>query len=304
MGVQALMETDERASFLHLVAAIRPELHRYCARMTGSAIDGEDVLQETLLKAFAAFPQLAEIANVRAWMFRLAHNHAVDRWRSYEQRARTPQDTLGDRPGDPDEQPDEILARQQALGAALSRFVELPPLQRSCVILKDVLDHSLDEIAAMLATTVPAVQAALHRGRRRLAELQDDVPEPAPISPLTVRYAALFNAHDWDALRELLADDVRLDVVARFTKRGRSEVGTYFGNYARMATWRATPGWLDGREVLAVSRAGETMPAYYIELGAEDELVTSIRDFHHVAYVADSGGRFVACSWPRVLGQR
>lgn len=286
------MNTDDRASFLSLVADIRPELHRYCARMTGSVIDGEDVLQETLLKAFAASAQLEGVVNVKAWVFRTAHNQAVDRWRSYEQRARTPLDTLKDEPDTSDRgaQADEVLAHQQALNAALARFVELPPLQRSCLILKDVLEHSLEEIAELLATTVPAVQAALHRARRRLAELQLTAPEPrlepAPVSATLVRYAALFNAHDWDALRSLLAEDVRLDVVARFTKQGRGEVGGYFGHYAEMSDWCVAPGWLDGREVLAVSRPSGARPPYLIEVRVEGERVVWIRDFHHVPYVA------------------
>jgi RNA polymerase sigma factor (sigma-70 family) len=117
MGVQGLMPTGDLASFLDLVAEIRPELHRYCARMTGSVVDGEDVLQETLLKTFAALPQMTEVANVKGWVFRLAHNQAVDRWRSYEQRSRTPLESLLDQPdesahGAP---PDEVLAREQAL---------------------------------------------------------------------------------------------------------------------------------------------------------------------------------------------
>ena len=292
MGVQALRETGDRASFLHLVADIRPELHRYCARMTGSVIDGEDVLQDTLLKAFATLPQLAEVANVKAWVFRMAHNQAVDRWRSYEQRSRTPLDALRDQPDESElgAQADEVLAREQALNAALSRFLELPPLQRSCLILKDVLDHSLDEIAGLLASTVPAVQAALHRARRRIRELQRGSPEPvvevALSSPTLARYAALFNAHDWDALRDLLADDVRLDVVARFSKRGRAEVGSYFGNYARMSNWQVAPGWLDGRELLVVSRTDGARAPYFIEIGVAAGQVVTIRDFHHVPYVA------------------
>lgn len=293
MGALELTEMVDQASFLQLVADMRPELHRYCARMTGSVIDGEDLLQDTLLKAFAALPQLAAIANVRAWVFRLAHNQAVDRWRSYEQRTRTSLEVLADLPDASDfgTAPDDVLSREQALSAALSRFLELPPLQRSCVILKDVLDYSLDDIAGWLATTVPAVQAALHRARRALSERRLAASEAeldaAVVSPTLTRYAALFNAHDWNALRNLLVDDVRLDVVARFSKRGRHDVGSYFGNYAKMSDWWVTPGLLDQREVLAVFRAGSTRPAYLIEVVVDGEHVQSIRDFHHLPYVAN-----------------
>jgi len=158
-------------------------------------------------------------------------------------------------------------------------------------VLKDVLDYSLDDIAGWLATTVPAVQAALHRARRGLSERRlatseaelDDVV----VSPTLTRYAALFNAHDWDALRNLLVDDVRLDVVARVSKGGRRQVGGYFGNYAKMSDWWVEPGVLEHREVLAVFRAGSTRPAYFIEVAVDGEQVRSIRDFHHVPYVAN-----------------
>ncbi|HEX2672484.1 MAG TPA: RNA polymerase sigma factor [Polyangiaceae bacterium] len=285
--------TIDQASFLHLVADLRPELHRYCARMTGSVIDGEDLLQDTLLKAFSALPPLAQVANVRAWVFRLAHNQAVDRWRSYEQRSRTSPDVLAELPDVSDfgAAPDDVLSREQTLNAALSRFLELPPLQRSCVILKDVLDYSLDDIAGWLSTTVPAVQAALHRARRRLSERRRAASEAeldgTVVSPTLIRYAALFNARDWDALRNLLLDDVRLDVVARFSKMGRRDVGSYFGNYAKMSDWRVAPGLLDQREVLAVFRADPARLSYFIEVTVEGEHVRSIRDFHHVPYVAN-----------------
>src|SRR6266446_3950290 len=92
-------------------------------------------------------------------------------------------------------------ARAEALHAAVSRFLELAPAQRSCVIMKDVLGHSLDEIAEILLMTVPAVKAALHRGRARLAELRSiEVPTMRAASPELARYAALFNARDWDAV--------------------------------------------------------------------------------------------------------
>jgi len=157
--------------------------------------------------------------------------------------------------------------------------------------LKDVLDYSLEDIAGWLATSAPAVQAALHRARSRLAERRLAAPEAelddAVVSPTLTRYAALFNAHDWNALRNLLVDDVRLDVVARFTKRGRQDVGSYFGNYAKMSDWWVMPGLLDNRQILAVFRAGSARPAYFIEVVFDDEQVQSIRDFHHVPYVVN-----------------
>ncbi len=183
---------------------------------------------------------------------------------------------------------DDAIARAEAVAAALSRFVELPPGPRSCVILKDVLGHSLEEIAALLELGVPAVKAALHRGRERLRQARPDADAPSPpASQAVARYIALFNARDWDGFRALLADDVRLDVVSRAQRRGRREVGQYVDNYSRHDDWHLCAATLDGREVVAVMRHPDaTAPAYFVELTFVDGRVVSIRDFRYVPYIA------------------
>ena len=283
-----------RERFLEVVADIRPELHRFCARMIGSVADAEDVLQDTLVRAYASLSELSDTARLRSWLFRMAYNQAIDYLRSYEHRMRDSlDDTVTDESARSDDTTpaDEALAREEAVRAAITRFVELPPLQRSCVILKDVLDHSLQEIAELLEISVPAVQAALHRARARLRELQESVPDgPTPkrgISNGLARYAVLFNARDWAGLRAMLAADVRLDVVSRFQRRGRDATGDYFTNYERLPAWQVAPGWLDGREVLAFfHERGGARPSYFIEVVVVNEQVVSIRDFRHVPYVA------------------
>src|SRR5580698_10390958 len=77
---------DARDRFMELVDGLRPELHRYCARMTGSVFDGEDVLQETLAKAYYALGQMLEPPNLKPWLFRIAHNTAIDFLRRYERK--------------------------------------------------------------------------------------------------------------------------------------------------------------------------------------------------------------------------
>ena len=282
-----------RRQFLAIVDHVRPELHRYCTRMTGSVADGEDVVQETLARACYELSQLQELPALRPWLFRIAHNRAIDHWRHEAYRVTEPLDAAIEMADEAAHEPDNVLARNQAVRAAISCFLELAPAQRGCVILKDVLDHSIDEIAVELNLSVPAVKAALHRGRAALQRLTDASP-PAPrareISPALRRYASLFNAHDWDGVRSLLADDVRLDLVSRRKAAGRREVGTYFSNYERAADWQLMPAWLDGREVLAVltdSRASS--PRYFIELGWQGGRVTAIRDFRYVTYIAQEG---------------
>src|SRR5882724_4392350 len=77
---------EARARFMELVAEVRPELHRYCARMTGNVFDGEDVVQDTLAKAYFALSEMGEPPPLRGWLFRIAHNTAMDFLRRYERK--------------------------------------------------------------------------------------------------------------------------------------------------------------------------------------------------------------------------
>jgi hypothetical protein len=125
-------------------------------------------------------------------------------------------------------QPDalEMLMRKEAVKTAVSRFAELPTLQRSVVVLKDVLDESLIEIAALLDLTVDAVKAHLARGRAHLREINGhgrQFPDARPASAAVARYVALFNQRDWDGLRALLADDVKLHQSLHPLRVGRAD---------------------------------------------------------------------------------
>jgi RNA polymerase sigma-70 factor (ECF subfamily) len=228
-----------------------------------------------------------ELPPFRPWLFRIAHNRALDHVRRYEARMGEPLDAMHDMAVDPGPEPGDALAHQQAVRLAVSRFVELTPSQRSCVILKDVLGHTLEEIGALLELRLPAVKAALHRGRVRLSELAAAAPPAQPTRPsLTVaRYVALFNARDWDGVRAMLAEDVQLDLVSRAQRAGRA-VGDYMSNYDRVTDWRLAQAWLEGREIIAVFRSPrDAHPSYFIELTLENGKIRLIRDFRYVPYV-------------------
>lgn len=287
-----------RSHFLELVAELRPDLHRYCARMTGSVADGEDIVQETLARAYYALAELEAVPRLRPWLFQIAHNRALDYLRRYDRRMGQPLDASGDSPSGEADDPEELIARDEATRAAISRFSELVPVQRSSVILKDVLGHSVDEIAVLLELSVPAVKAALHRGRERLRVLAESAPReamsaPPPTSPAIARYVALFNAREWDTVRAMLADDVRLDLVSRFQRSGRRDVSAYFTNYDRFHDWHLIPAWLDGAEVVAVFRnPDDTRASYFVELTMRDGFIVQIKDFRYVPYIlADASTR-------------
>jgi RNA polymerase sigma factor (sigma-70 family) len=278
-----------RRDFLALVEAIRPDLHRYCARMTGSIAEGEDVVQEALARAYYALPELEELPALRAWLFQIAHNRALDHLRRYDRRMAEPLELVEQTTPDDRDDPESALAREEVIQAAVSRFLDLPPGQRSCVVLKDVLGHSTEEISELLGMSVPAVKAALHRGRARLQALSltPTAANPARANPAVARYAALFNARDWAGVRGMLADDAKLEVVSRVRREGKRQVGSYFTNYAKLTDWHLVPAWLDGREVLAVFRdPGDARPGYFVELSFVEGRIASIRDYRYVPYVA------------------
>jgi RNA polymerase sigma-70 factor (ECF subfamily) len=259
---------------------MRPELHRYCARLTGSIIEGEDIVQDTLARAFYALSLSAEVPPLRPWLFRIAHNAAIDFLKSHGRKYVELHAEIEEVAGFED-RPDPAVVR-----AALARFLSLPVSQRSAVILKDVLGHSLEETAETMGTTVMAVKAALVRGRGKL--LDDEQAEASNAATMRTeldRYASLFNARDWDGVRALVSDDCRLDVVSKSQRRGK-QVGMYFGRYEKEDV-AVRVVRLDGELVLAAHVAGADKPAYFILVSFEEGQVRSIRDFRYVPYIAD-----------------
>jgi RNA polymerase sigma-70 factor, ECF subfamily len=281
----------DRETFDRLLGELRPKLHRYCARMTGSVIDGEDVVQETMIKALEAFPSAGIIVRPEGWLFRIAHNAALDYLRRSARNAANHSDE------DPEMMIDPAMAvwDREIAATSLRTFMRLPPAQRSSVILMDVLGYSLEDIGAVTDSTIPAIKAALHRGRTRLRELALE-PEDAPVPVLAERERALleayvdrFNARDVDAISAMLADEVRLDLVARHKVAGRTEVSKYFGNYAKIADWHLTPGLVDGRAAALVRDPGDPQgrPRYFVLLDWSAGGLISIRDFRYARYAIE-----------------
>lgn len=274
--------TAAREQFLTMVEGVRPELHRYCARLTGSVIDGEDIVQDTLAKAFYALSQLVDVPPLRQWLFRIAHNAALDFLKSHGRKYVEPL-ADGDEIAGFDDKPDPAVVR-----AALATFLSLPVAQRSAVILKDVLGHSLEETAETMGTSVMAVKAALVRGRGKLLgqARHTEIATAASRAELD-RYACLFNARDWDGVRALVSDDCRLDLVSKSQRRGK-QVGFYFARYEKENV-SARVARVDGQLALAIYAAGtfdSAKPAYFILLELAAGRVTFIRDFRYVPYIA------------------
>ena len=277
--------------FEEIAQALRPKLHRYCARMAGSAVDGEDIVQDALLKAMEAYPRDGSITHPEAWLFRIAHNTALDFLR---RRLRLQAVVAG--PAEEDiADPEDEIARRQVAAMGLRPFMKLSPAERSSVILMDVIGYSLNEIGEIMDATQPAVKAALHRGRTRLKVLGESADGDVALA-LTeqehqrlARYVDRFNARDFDAVRDMLAEDVRLELVGKFARRGKPAVSPYFGNYAGRSDWHFGIGAVDGQPALLWHHPDDAdqTPVNFVLLEWEGDKVSRIRDFYYARYTLD-----------------
>jgi RNA polymerase sigma-70 factor, ECF subfamily len=276
-------------AFLETISQLRPQLHRYCSRMTGSITDGEDVVQDALFRAYRSLETFDDARPLGPWLFRIAHNQCIDslRRRGVQQEAEAAA-------AEPDfVEPDELAP---AAGPAIEHLVlNLPPKERACVLLKDVFEYSLEEVAELVDSTVGGVKAALNRGRLKLATLGDQ-PAPARVTPpghqqILRLYVERFNRRDWDGLRELISADARLLVADRYS--GSFADGGYLGVYSRMTvTWRLTPGEVDGEPsiVLLNLRVGawEIEGIIHLDIGA-DGRIERVSDYQHCPWVLTAG---------------
>src|SRR5260221_1817089 len=270
------------------LATLRPKLHRYCARMTGSVIDGEDVVQDALVKAWEALSRSAPVAHLEGWVFRIAHHAAVD----FLRRKTGQKAVHADEDLDMIADTSDATSNRQIASASLRTFMRLPAGQRSSVILMDVLGYSLEEIGDVTGASLASVKAGLFRGRTRLRELANE-PDDAPVPVLSDRersklaaYVDRFNAHDFDAVREMLAADVRLELVTRTRLNGKREVEGYFTNYSSVSDWLLAPGAVDGRAAALVRdpRDASSPITFFVLLEWSESGLLHIRDFRYARY--------------------
>lgn len=272
---------DAQAAVTAQLVALRPALHRYAARMVGSTLDGEDVVQEAIASAVAALDRAPPEGDARPWLFRITHNAAVDFLRSRKKFSAEREVMDDDLVSDADE-----ASRTLATRVAMAVFMRLPPSQRGTVILKDVLGYSNEEVASILGSTVAAGKAALHRGRARLRAYAHEAPAApwfeADEKARLQNYVDRFNARDFDAIRAMLADDVRFDLVAR-QQGGKASFENYFTRYGEMTGWQLSIGWLDGRLAAIVTDRADpsAAPTNAIVVDWREGRIVRVRDFYH-----------------------
>ena len=238
----------------------RGELTAYCYRMLGSVQDAEDLVQETMLRAWKARDRYdGTRASVRTWLYRIAANVCLS---ALEGRARRPLPSglgaPGTDPGAPLTPAFEIpwlqpfpdarfdVGQRVDLRLALVAALQvLPPRQRAVLVLREVLEFSAAEVAGQLGTTVPAVNSALQRARAALAGAGDlgEVSEPGDpgVRSVIEAYVRAFEAADVDGLVRLLADDAVLEMPpVPLWYRGREDYGLFL---RRVFDMRGT-GWV------------------------------------------------------------
>jgi RNA polymerase sigma-70 factor (ECF subfamily) len=285
---------DEHA-FRRLVEPHRTELHAHCYRMLGSLHDAEDALQETLLRAWRALPRFGGERLLRPWLYRIATNVCINAL------ARRPRRLLpteqgeparpGDEPGQPlaegvwvEPYPDDAIGVADGSAAPEARYEQreavelafivalqhLPATQRAVLILRDVLGFSAREAAETLETTPAAVNSALQRARRAVAERLPARSQQATLQALgdakvralVERYIAAWQRGDVDAIAGMLADDATF-AMPPFPAwwRGREVIAAF----AAEPVHRYLPARANGQPANAAYRWDEQQGCYVAE---------------------------------------
>jgi len=221
--------------YLDELAPLRPELHRYCVRLTGNVWDGEDLVQEALLRVFGQLgkldPDLERLEHPRAYLVRTATRIWIDQRRrgAREREVLEVERRIGER--DADARLGDSGRAPEVREAAGQLLAQLAPRERAAILLKDVFDLSLEETAKILHTTVVAVKAALQRGRGRLdqnAEQSAPPVGPLPSPALVERFLYALSNKDLDTLKAICSADLCVELVGGVDMDGFERARPFF----------------------------------------------------------------------------
>jgi RNA polymerase sigma-70 factor, ECF subfamily len=280
---------DERA-FRLLVEPYRRPLEVHCYRMLGSPQDAEDVVQETLLRAWRSLERFEGRASLRTWLYRIATNACLD---ELERRPRQVEPVLPF--------PDERLEEEEAAGvvdpaaryalresmelAFLTAIRRLPGRQRAVLILRDVLGWTGPEVADLLESTVTSVNSALQRARATLdGALPPAQPRPAAGTQreLLRRYVDAWERADVDGLVALLREDAVLRMPPQRAVVGATAIGEFFrtlGCGRGMERTTVAPTFANGRPAVLmhqVTADGALVPHGLLLLEARGEEIVGL----------------------------
>src|SRR5262245_15896250 len=213
--------------YLDSLAQHRENLHRYCRRLTGNVWDGEDLMQDTLVRVFSMLGKIdADLENPRAYLIRTATNLWIDRVR----RSAREQAILALDATEPSTPPEAVAEHRDA---ARTLFQSLHPQERAAILMKDVFDLSLEETAAMLRTSVGAVKSALSRARGRLEARRPPANFDAPPPEIVDRFMKALAEKDMAAMRALCSDDLTVELVGGAQGDGWDHNRTFFSHAHR-----------------------------------------------------------------------
>jgi RNA polymerase sigma-70 factor (ECF subfamily) len=279
----AARETEE--SFRTLFEPHRRSITRHCYRMLGSLQDAEEIVQETLLRAWQRQAEVRSTSATRAWLYKIATNACLDVLKARRRRAlphlvapsastatrlgppaderlwvEPAPDTLIDVEDDAGQQPDERVSLRESIGLAFITTLQfLTPKQRAALLLVDVLGWRPEEAAALLETSVFSVNSLLQRARKSVEAREGDSAPPEASSSdaaLLRRFITTWESRDLDAFTALLADDALLSMPPQpewFA--GREAIRRFFA-----AVWSAEPGQ---RRLLPLGANGGPAVALY-----------------------------------------
>ena len=237
---------EDESGFAALAERHRRELHVHCYRMLGSFEDSEDVVQETLLRAWRNRASFEGDTFVRAWLYRIATNVCLDAIRSRSRRVRALRsfaeipwlqpypDRLLDELAPTDDQPDAVVVSRETIELAfLAALQVLPPRQRAALILRDVLGWPASETASLLDTSVAAANSALQRAR---ATMQQHLPS---------------HRLEWSALEPSAQERVLLERFIDAHERCDAAAAVAIASADLRVTMPPNPFLYDGREMVA-----------------------------------------------------
>jgi RNA polymerase sigma-70 factor, ECF subfamily len=296
--LKAARSGDQQA-FGQLVEPYRRALTIHSYRMLGSPHDAEDIVQETLLRAWRNLGSYEPRAPLSSWLYRIATNASLD---EIERRPRRPMpvepypDTPLAESDAPTYDPAARYALREGLEFGLLRAIQqLPGRQRAVLILRDVLGWTSPEVADLLETSVAAVNSALQRAR---ATIDESIPAAGP-SPaaederaLLQRYVQAFANDDVDGLVAILRQDAVLRMPPQPAVIGADSIAAFLRSVApdgTYANFHQTPRWANGRPAVTTSLRsanGELVPHAVSVLVVDAGEIIAIETFLDAALAA------------------
>ena len=278
-------------TYLDAIERVQTPLHAYCLKLTGNLWDAEDLVQDTLLKGFAMTArgdfhgEASPVRNMKAYLFRTATNLWLDiqrrkKWQGSS--ADVAEAAMAD--ADPVATADAL--RKAATLTSAREF--------AAIVLKDVYEFTLDEIADFIGTTPGTVKSALGRARGKMRSNSGGRAVDEPTSALVKAFVDAMNAKDVDRILDLMSETVKIDVCNVGGGRGRSGIWTE----KSLAGIRCEYAERDGEPLVLLFGENDRVLNGAVRLEADAGNVTRIIDYHYAAdtlrHVGDALGLEVA----------